>query len=31
MVLLDLLNSIVESGQKVLVFTQFKEMGTMLE
>ena len=31
MVLLDLLKSIVESEQKVLIFTQFKEMGTMLE
>ena len=31
MMLLDLLNSIVDSGQKVLVFTQFKEMGTILE
>lgn len=28
--LLDLLQSIVESNQKVLVFTQFKEMGDML-
>lgn len=28
--LLDLLQSIVESNQKVLVFTQFKEMGSML-
>ena len=31
MLLLDLLGSIVESNQKVLVFTQFKEMGEMLE
>lgn len=29
--LLDLLESIVESNQKVLVFTQFKEMGEMLQ
>jgi len=29
--LLSLLGSIVESGQKVLVFTQFKEMGDMLQ
>jgi len=29
--LLSLLESIVESGQKVLVFTQFKEMGDMLQ
>lgn len=29
--LLSLLESIVESGQKVLVFTQFKEMGEMLQ
>ena len=28
--LLSLLESIVESGQKVLVFTQFREMGDML-
>lgn len=28
--LLDLLQSIVESNQKVLVFTQFKEMGELL-
>lgn len=28
--LLTLLGSIVESGQKVLVFTQFREMGNML-
>jgi superfamily II DNA or RNA helicase len=28
--LLSLIESIVESGQKVLVFTQFKEMGEML-
>ena len=29
--LLSLLESIVESGQKVLVFTQFREMGDMLQ
>lgn len=29
--LLDLIDSIVESGKKVLVFTQFKEMGDMLQ
>ena len=29
--LLSLLQSIVESGQKVLVFTQFREMGDMLQ
>lgn len=29
--LLDLIDSIVESGEKVLVFTQFKEMGDMLQ
>ncbi len=29
--LLSLLESITESGQKVLVFTQFKEMGDMLQ
>ncbi len=29
--LLSLLESIMESGQKVLVFTQFKEMGDMLQ
>ena len=29
--LLSLLESIVESGQKVLVFTQFREMGSMLQ
>lgn len=29
--LLDLVDSIVESGEKVLVFTQFKEMGDMLQ
>lgn len=29
--LLSLLESIVESGQKVLVFTQFREMGNMLQ
>jgi len=29
--LLSLLDSIVESGQKVLVFTQFREMGDMLQ
>jgi len=29
--LLSLLASIVESGQKVLVFTQFREMGDMLQ
>ena len=31
LVLLDLLKSIVDGGQKVLIFTQFKEMGDMLE
>jgi len=30
LLLLDLLQSIVESNQKVLIFTQFKEMGDML-
>lgn len=30
MMLIDLLQSIVESNQKVLVFTQFKEMGDIL-
>jgi len=29
--LMSLLESIVESGQKVLVFTQFREMGDMLQ
>lgn len=29
--LLDLVDSIVESGEKVLIFTQFKEMGDMLQ
>lgn len=29
--LLDLLRSIVDSGEKVLIFTQFKEMGKMLQ
>ncbi len=29
--LLELLDSIIESGEKVLVFTQFKEMGLLLE
>ncbi len=29
--LMSLLQSIVESGQKVLVFTQFREMGDMLQ
>jgi len=29
--LMSLLESILESGQKVLVFTQFKEMGDMLQ
>ena len=29
--LLDLVDSIVENGEKVLVFTQFKEMGDMLQ
>ena len=29
--LLSLLESIIESGQKVLVFTQFREMGQMLQ
>lgn len=29
--LLDLLDCIVESGEKVLVFTQFREMGDMLQ
>lgn len=30
-VLLDIVESIVESGEKVLVFTQFKEMGDILQ
>jgi uncharacterized Zn finger protein/ERCC4-related helicase len=29
--LLELLESIVESGEKVLIFTQFREMGELLE
>ena len=29
--LLDLVDSIVDNGEKVLVFTQFKEMGDMLQ
>ncbi len=29
--LLDLLEAIVESGEKVLIFTQFREMGDMLQ
>ena len=29
--LLDLLRSIVDSGEKVLIFTQFKEMGEMIQ
>ena len=29
--LFELLDSIVESGEKVLIFTQFAEMGTLLE
>ena len=29
--LFELLNSIVDAGEKVLIFTQFKEMGTLLE
>ena len=29
--LLELLDSIVSAGEKVLIFTQFKEMGTLLE
>lgn len=29
--LFELLDSIVESGEKVLIFTQFKEMGDLLE
>jgi SNF2 family DNA or RNA helicase/uncharacterized Zn finger protein len=29
--LFELLDSIVENGEKVLIFTQFTEMGTMLE
>ena len=29
--LLDLLRSIVDSGEKVLIFTQFREMGEMLQ
>lgn len=30
MLLLDLVRTIVESGEKVLIFTQFKEMGDLL-
>ncbi|MFR9524338.1 MAG: DEAD/DEAH box helicase [Rikenellaceae bacterium] len=29
--LLDIVDTIVQSGEKVLIFTQFKEMGTILE
>lgn len=29
--LLDIVETIVQSGEKVLIFTQFKEMGTILE
>ena len=29
--LLDLVRSIVDSGEKVLIFTQFKEMGSLLQ
>lgn len=31
MLLLDLLKSIMDSGEKVLVFTQFREMGELLQ
>jgi SNF2 family DNA or RNA helicase len=27
MLLLDIVENIIESGEKVLIFTQFKEMG----
>ncbi len=29
--LLDMLESIIDSGEKVLIFTQFREMGTLLQ
>lgn len=31
LLLLDLVRAIVESGEKVLIFTQFKEMGSLIE